>query len=519
MYTILIDGKPLYAPNLVNEGYSVLNPKLTMELNKAGSLEFTVPPNNVMYDSIQKLKSIVQVFDGDEEIFRGRVLHDEKDFYKRKQVYCEGELAFLLDSVQRVYDYQGTLDGLFKQYINNHNSQVEDAKKFVIGEITVTDKNNYVHYSSTQYPKTWDELNEKLIDTHGGYVRTRIQDGVRYIDYIQDYDSISKQTIEFGVNMLDISEYISADDVFTVLIPLGADQTDSEGKSTGRLTISSVNGGKDYIQDESAIALFGYIWKTNDWNDVTQANDLLTKGRAYLSSGIQMAVTLTMKAVDLHLVNVNTQRIRLGDYIRVLSVPHKLDKFFQCSSISLDLQNPKNSTYNFGVQFRSMTESQVKTSKGTSYLETAVVVAQQTADKAQQTALDADSAMKIVINKLPEDYVKNETFEDFQEEVRSKLFSVYHVKGSVQTFSDLPSFNRTIGDVWNVLDTGANYVFTDTGWDKLSETINLSDYALNTSVPTKTSQLENDSGFIDSQVYQALVDRVSVLEQERNGDK
>ena len=84
MYTILIDGKPLYAPNLVNEGYSVLNPKLTMELNKAGSLEFTVPPNNVMYDSIQKLKSIVQVFDGDEEIFRGRVLHDEKDFYKRK---------------------------------------------------------------------------------------------------------------------------------------------------------------------------------------------------------------------------------------------------------------------------------------------------------------------------------------------------------------------------------------------------------------------------------------------------
>lgn len=533
MYTILIDGKALYAPNLVNEGYGVLNPKLTMELNKAGSLEFTVPPNNVMYDSIQKLKSIVQVFDGDEEIFRGRVLHDEKDFYKRKAVYCEGELAFLLDSIQRVYDYQGTLDGLFRQYINNHNSQVEDEKKFVIGEITVTDKNNYVHYSSTQYPNTWDELNEKLIGTHGGYVRTRIQDGVRYIDYIQEYDSRSEQTIEFGVNMLDISEYISADDVFTVLIPLGAKPEGSEE----RLTIKSVNGGKDYIQDESAIALFGYIWKTNEWDDVTQANNLLTKGRAFLSSGIQMAVTLTMKAVDLHLVNVNTQRIRLGDSIRVLSVPHRLDKFFQCSSISLDLQNPKNSTYNFGVQFTSMTESQVKTSKGTSSLETAVVVAQQTADKAQQTAEDASSGVQIIINRLPEDYVNTSEFEDFQEEVRGKLSSVYHVKGSVPSASDLPAFNRTIGDVWNVLDTGANYVFTETGWDKLSETIDLSDYALKSSVPKKISDLENDSdfvvpddlpknvselnndsGFIDSETFQALVDRVSALEQERNGD-
>ena len=66
MYTILIDGKVLYSPNLASENYSVLNPKLTMELNKSGSLEFILPPNNVMYDQIQKLKSIVQVFDGSE---------------------------------------------------------------------------------------------------------------------------------------------------------------------------------------------------------------------------------------------------------------------------------------------------------------------------------------------------------------------------------------------------------------------------------------------------------------------
>ena len=100
MYTIMIDGLLLYAPNLADEGFTVLSPKITMELNKSGSLEFTIPPNNPMYDRIHKLKSIIQVFDGTEEIFRGRVLHEEKDFYERKAVYCEGELSFLLDSVQ-----------------------------------------------------------------------------------------------------------------------------------------------------------------------------------------------------------------------------------------------------------------------------------------------------------------------------------------------------------------------------------------------------------------------------------
>ena len=356
MYVILIDGQVLYSPNLINEGYSVLNPKLTTEVNKSGSLEFIVPPSNPRYDDIQKLKSIVQVFDNDEELFRGRVLHDNKDFYRRKSVYCEGELSFLLDSIQRIYDYQGTVEGLFTQYISNHNSEVEEAKRFVVGDITVTDRNNYIHYSSTQYPTTWDELNKKLIDTHGGYVRTRIQNGVRYIDYIQDYTHQASQTIEFGVNMLDISEYINADEVFTVLIPLGAKQ----GSTDERLTIASVNGGNDYIWDSTAVSLFGYVWKVQTWDDVTVASNLLTKGQSYLANGIQMSVSLKMKAVDLHLANANVERIHLGDYVRVLSLPHNLDQHFQCTKITLDLVSPANSEYNFGVAFASMTETRIR---------------------------------------------------------------------------------------------------------------------------------------------------------------
>ena len=62
-----------------------------------------------------------------------------------------------------------------------------------------------------------------------------------------------------------------------------------------------------------------------------------------------------------------------------------------------------------------------------------------------------------------------------KEEINTKFGSVYHVKGSVATYDDLPD-DATVGDVYNILDSGANYVWTGTEWDKLSETVDLSDY-------------------------------------------
>ena len=58
-------------------------------------------------------------------------------------------------------------------------------------------------------------------------------------------------------------------------------------------------------------------------------------------------------------------------------------------------------------------------------------------------------------------------------EVDSKVSSVYRVKGSVASYANLPTVDVTIGDVYNVNDTGANYVATSTTptWDKLRETV------------------------------------------------
>lgn len=445
MYTIYIDDKVLYSPLLSNKGYSVLNAKVLNELNKAGSLEFKIPPNNNLYNQIKKLSSNIKVtelgkaiyeikddesfekwgisslpnrviykdavVDGEKrrivlsnplntngsdyneqrnnykeypyfysdymvykytkfssytyiyckeiytkfipetEVFSGRVLHSEKDFYNRKYVYCEGELSYLLDSIQRPYSFQGNIPELVFLFIDNHNNQVDSNKHFTVGNITVTDPNDYINRESSQYPNTLDELNKKLIDTHGGYLKIRKENDVRYLDYLAESGKTSSQTIEFGTNLIDITEYITAENVFTVLIPLGAKQEDET-----KLTIESVNNGKDYIEDETGISLFGRIEKVQEWEDVTIADNLLKKGKEFLKSGIEMAVSLQLKAIDMHLLNVDAESISIGDNVRVISPPHNIDTLFQCSKIELDLLEPDKSVYTFGVNFTSLTE-------------------------------------------------------------------------------------------------------------------------------------------------------------------
>lgn len=522
MYTIHADGKVMYAPNLVNEGYGVLSPKLTVELNKAGSLEYILPPNNVIYDNVKKLKTIITAYQDDDEIFRGRVLHDDGDFYRKKKVYCEGELSFLLDSQQRPYTFQGDVPELFRKYVEGHNARVDPEKQFEVGKVTVTDPNNYINRENKNYAKTLDEINEKLIDTHGGYLRVRSSGGKRYLDLVEEYGSINSQVIEFGKNLLDISEYITAEDVFTVLIPLGAEQQDEDGNSIGRLDITSVNDGKDYIEDETAIALFGRIEKTEVWEDVTIASNLFTKGKEHLKNGIEMAVTLTIKAVDLHLLDVNTERIRLGDMVRVVSVPHKLDKYFLCSKIVYDMVNPDKTEFTFGITFSTMTEKQINSVKAA---QSTASSAQNSANSAQDSANQANQAVEkveIVISQMPTDYVKTSTFEDYKKEVDKKISTVYRYKGSVANYVALPTVNREVGDTYNLLDNGTNYAWTDSGWDKLSETIDLSGYAEKEDVPAKVSDLENDSGYmtgtevaagyVDKDTYNDLVERVRKLE-------
>lgn len=354
MYRVYCNNSPLY--DLRDEDLVLISPIVKIGENTAGSFEFSILPKHPHYEEVNELTSVITAYDGDEEIFCGRVVEITKDLYNRKKVICEGELAYFNDSIQRPARYQGlTVRGYLETLVNIHNQQVKNQgidKTFKVGAVTVQDKNDYV-YKYTNWESTLEVIKTDLLKTYGGYLRIRKENGVRYLDYLADYPNTNTQVIEFGSNLLDFTHDMVASDIVTAVIPLGArleDVTEVEGLDA-YLTIKDVNGGVDYVYSQEAVKSYGWIFKTVKWDDVHVADNLLKKGKEYLTD-IQFAqITLTVSAVDLHMLHVDMERIKVLDRIRVTSTPNGLDRFFPVSEMTIYLDKPSNNKLTLGTSY------------------------------------------------------------------------------------------------------------------------------------------------------------------------
>lgn len=343
MYTIKVDGQTLYAPALSEEYSMVLSPKLELEVNRPGSLTFTLPHGHAMRGSIHKMRSVITVERDGEEVFRGRASEVTIDLYDQAEYYCEGELSFLLDSVQRPTVYNCTAEEFLRMLIVEHNAQVESYKRFTVGRVTAVDATDTLDFENTTYHDTSGEIGMELLERFGGYLVVRNEGGTRYLDYLESLEETSGQQIGFGVNLLDLENVLEARDIFTVLIPLG--RTES---SSSHLTIADVNGGLDYIENAEGIAQYGRITKTHTWDDIDDPGTLLEKGREKLNAS-KVADTLTLTAVDLQMAGVDTDRLWVGYKIRFYSEPHGINRYEACMKMSVDMENPENNQYVFGT--------------------------------------------------------------------------------------------------------------------------------------------------------------------------
>ena len=129
----------------------LINPKLKLELNKTGTLTFSVPVTHPYYSQIAKMQCEINVYRDESIIYVGRPLTSEDDFYKTSAVTCEGILAYLIDSTQRPYEHQGNIYDFFSGVLTNHNNSVDEFKRFTLGVCDVTDSNNYINRSDSGY--------------------------------------------------------------------------------------------------------------------------------------------------------------------------------------------------------------------------------------------------------------------------------------------------------------------------------------------------------------------------------
>ena len=354
MYRIYADDNLIYDSRL--DDSILTKADLTLEVNKSGSFEFTMYSDNPFYSVIQRLKTIITVYKNDNLIYRGRVINDVTGFFKNKTFTCEGELSFLLDSIIRPFEYKGSPKELFKKFITEHNSQVEAVKRFDIGAVTVTDPNDYIDRSNDSYEDTFTNIQNRLLDTHGGYiVITPGVNGRRVINWFAKIPYKSNQKIEFGENLLDFTKTVKGEDIATGLIPLGAKPEGSDKP----ITIADVNKGLDYIVDKTAAAKYGRIFVTNTWDDVTEPKNLLTKGTQYLQDIIKSNITIDLTAIDLSLLDKSIDDFSLGDYITIVSGPHGLNDEYMLEKQTIDLLKPDNDKITLGYTYSTFTEHNI----------------------------------------------------------------------------------------------------------------------------------------------------------------
>lgn len=355
IYKIKLDGKVLYYPG--DRQAAVINPELDLQTGYAGELTLKVPPLNPLYGEIHNRKSMVSVYRGNTEIFYGEVRTREKDRFKNQPVKATGALSFLADSILPQQEWHDISPrDLLDAWLQLHNNQVEDRKKIYTGVVTIHDSNDSL-YRITDRENTLEAIRDKLVDRLGGYLRLRHENDKLYLDWltIQEYGKYCEQPIQFGENLMDYSETMTADDVITALIPLGTaieQETDENASEFERLEknvdITSVNDGKDYIYSKEAVENFGWVWRTEKWDDVSVPANLLKKATEFLTSNQYESLVISLTAVDLSLFGQDYDSFDIGDRVLCNAIPYGMKKVLPVMEMKIPLQQPDQAQLTLG---------------------------------------------------------------------------------------------------------------------------------------------------------------------------
>lgn len=430
-------------------------------VNSIDSFSFSLFPFNAGYDKIHDFLTLVSVYNTRQKRyeFLGRVIYskdamDESGLIT-KEVTCESYFGFLCDSQQAyVTEQNWTVEGLLRHIIDQHNSQVEDYKKFTIGTVTVTDPNDNL-YLGIQRENSWKTIEEKLIKKLGGEIRFRVVEGVTYLDYLTEIGERRSTKIEMSRNMKSITREDDPTAYITRLIPLGQKLsieetvTDEEGNETTqtiqteeRLGIESVNDGLNYIEDEEAKEKFGIRVAYVEFDDVTDAMNLLRKGREYLTENNRLKIRYAVSALDLSLLGLDIDDFDVCNYHPIKHPLLGIDDVARIVKKTVDVCEEIQSSIEIGDSFKTLSDIQIEQAGNLSSLENKV-------------------------GKIESDYVTNEKLVSesmilsslIRQTVESIMLSIEQTYTSV---TDTEEFRQTIQTELSVLTEQILMNFTTT---------------------------------------------------------
>lgn len=448
MYRLTYEDYILYDPRLATpeDRLIIRDPKVHLAVDKAGEMSFLLQPEHPYVDKIRKMSGVVELTDGVTPIYRGRITRDTIDFYGVHTVETEGLLACLNDSIIEPFAYPedftedtgyqeaaasgNVVEYLFYWLLGQHNAQVSVEQQLKPGTCTVTDPNNYITRSSTDYQTTMEAVRGKLFGSSlGGHLLIRYETDGNYLDYYADLPLTNTQPVEFAANLLDLTAELDGTDIYTAILPLGKDGLTIAELSDTDLTDDLVKNGK-IIYSKSGIAAHGRITRCIKWDDVTVPANLQTKAKAALAdNGLAMPETITVRAVDLGWQDA-VQHFRIGRMTLLASTPHGYRASYPLLELSPDILNPGNTQITMGATRATYTGTQIEEDRRRdeetnrreeNIKEDTRQQLNQVIRSTSQQITDLQRNVDSIILSALERYVETGDFESYKEEVSTKL--------------------------------------------------------------------------------------------------
>lgn len=381
-YKVLYDNQLLFDPYTDDR---ITDTKLSSKLNAASYFDFTIAPTHSLYSKLKERAGEVRIYFNNLILFKGEITKIDEDFEGNYSVSCTGVLDYLTATRVRPYSTvegeqplkaPSSFDGYFQWLIDQHNSNCLDSRKhFSVGvnQGNMLDKNNYVYRSSEQRPTTASEIEDKILNSNGGYLFVRYQDDLNILDLYADVHDVNTQIIDYGVNMLDFTKTTTTEGQYTAVVATGYTPNSPEGQTDAKMKPITLegctDGGTPYsstivkmgdrVYDVEAVKRYGYHEYYASNTDITTYDGLLYYACKTLNTLLSPALTISVKAVDLALImGEKYKHLLLGQAVRIRSKPRKVDEYLMVNSIDLDLMNPDNTTFDLGASYDTLTGQQ-----------------------------------------------------------------------------------------------------------------------------------------------------------------
>lgn len=368
------------------KGNKILSGSIKQAQNAINELIFVITMQNDLYQKLIPFQSIVQVVNlYDEEVeFEGRVLSVSNKMTSTgfvQEVVCEDFLSFLHDSTQHFQKLKNAgAEAYLREILNQHNAQVEDYKRIYLGSVTVkslTDKPwRYLGYEST-----WDTIRERIVSNIGGYLTLRREKDGFYLDWTSSIGMSQESPIQLGRNIKSASREVSFDGIATQIMPIGADEKNSDGSTSSdkeeqgsdvtrkQIDISSVNGGKMWLEDAELVAKFGIIRKPVIWTEIDNAQVLKNRGLQYLRNQKIALAKWTVAAVERYLIDHRYVKFKIGNTHPILNAPLSGIERLQIIEKKIDILNPQSVDLVIGSKSQSLSAYQLQSQEAVESIE------------------------------------------------------------------------------------------------------------------------------------------------------